>query len=72
MKGAFFRGIGNVKSEVIDRTLAVLAEHKLVCCIGNANSMSSVRLANRAQSQANILIDCGAVVDEIVFRELAD
>jgi len=70
VRSAFFRGIGSLKREFIERALLTLAKHGLVFVLGNPALPSSVWHANRAQStRANVLIDAHASND-VVFSEL--
>jgi hypothetical protein len=70
VRSTFFRGIGSLKREFIERALLALAGHRLIFVLGNPALPSSVWHANRAQStRANMLIDAH-VSNDVVFSEL--
>jgi hypothetical protein len=71
VKTAFFRGMGDMRRELIDGCLLALAKHNLVYVVGNAHLPSSVWYPNRAHAnRASFLIDCTVVPNDILLTEI--
>jgi hypothetical protein len=67
-KAAFFRGIGDLDTELVDKCLSSLLSHKLVYVVGSPRSDSSVWHPNRAHAnRANFLIDTLSLPDDVLL-----